>query len=137
MSDLPARITTAPLGFGLLGGRGYDVAVNYDRLEMRGPGGSPFYAIPLADITDIRVADDSYETRVTPTWAVVLAVIGAFVFLLGLLFLLVKETRREVRSTVTVYTATAAYPFSLHGATPQQAYDRWYPLFAATGRHRQ
>jgi hypothetical protein len=28
----------------------------------------------------------------TPTWAIVLAVIGVFVFLLGLLFLLVKET---------------------------------------------
>jgi len=49
-----------------------------------------------------RVAAPSPSTvmltwRRTPTWAVVLALIGIFVFLLGLLFLLVKET-----DTITV-----------------------------------
>src|SRR4051794_34324626 len=32
------------------------------------------------------------EVKRTPSWAIVLAVIGVFIFLLGLLFLLVKET---------------------------------------------
>ena len=49
--------------------------------------------------------------RYRPTWAIVLAIIGAFVFLLGLLFLLVKNTetltisvmsRGDAGSTVVV-----------------------------------
>jgi len=38
-----------------------------------------------------------YTRRFIPTWAIVLAVIGLLVFLLGLLFLLVKDTQ-----TVTI-----------------------------------
>jgi hypothetical protein len=48
-------------------------------------------------IKPYRVASPAADTlvltrRVTPTWALVLAVIGLLVFLLGLLFLLVKTT---------------------------------------------
>ena len=35
----------------------------------------------------------TYTRKVIPTWAVVLAIIGVLLFLLGLLFLLVKETQ--------------------------------------------
>jgi hypothetical protein len=35
----------------------------------------------------------TYTRKVVPTWAMVLAIIGLLVFLLGLLFLLVKETQ--------------------------------------------
>jgi hypothetical protein len=120
--------TGTPLGAALLDGRFYQVELGADRLDIGE------YAIRFADITDLRVTDSSYEVRKCPTWAIVLAIIGAFFFLLGLLFLLVKETQRVPRATVTVYTATRAFPFQLAGTSPQQAYDRWYPLFAATGR---
>lgn len=41
------------------------------------------------------VQDMSQTKRVIPTWAIVLAIIGLLFFLLGLLFLLVKEDRTE------------------------------------------
>jgi hypothetical protein len=34
----------------------------------------------------------TYTRRYRPTWAIILAIIGALIFLLGLLFLLVKDT---------------------------------------------
>lgn len=54
-----------------------------------------------------RVAAPSPSTlmltwRRTPTWAVIVAIIGVFVFLLGLLFLLVKES-----DTITVTCSDA------------------------------
>ncbi len=46
--------------------------------------------------------DGSVTTQATPTWAVVVAVIGFFFFLLGLLFLLVKEERTSGYVTIMV-----------------------------------
>ena len=39
------------------------------------------------------LSDRTVSTRVIPTWAIVMAIVFSFFFLLGLLFLLVKETR--------------------------------------------
>ena len=41
-----------------------------------------------------------------------------------------KEDQRVQRSTVTVFTATASYPFVMHGRTTADAYRIWYPLLA-------
>jgi hypothetical protein len=104
----------------------YDIVVTTDQLLI-----GTQYAIPFAEIRDVRVDDTSYTVRRTPTWAVVLAIVLAFLLLLGLFFLLVKEDRRMQRATVTVFTATAAYPFVMHGRTTADAYRIWYPVLAA------
>ena len=52
--------------------------------------------------TQIFLTDLSRSSTSTPTWAIVLAVIGAFFFFLGLLFLLVRETRTVGVVQITV-----------------------------------
>jgi hypothetical protein len=56
---------------------------------------------PLAGTTWL-VTDLSGSYRAIPTWAIVMAVIGFFFLLLGLLFLLVKEDRTDGWVQVTV-----------------------------------
>ena len=53
-------------------------------------------------ISDAAVSYEQGQRAIkkTPTWAIVLAIIGFFVFLLGLLFLLVKETTYVPTNTV-------------------------------------
>ena len=53
-------------------------------------------------MSDASVAYEQGQRAIkkTPTWAIVLAVLGLFVFLLGLLFLLVKETTYVPTNTV-------------------------------------
>jgi hypothetical protein len=53
---------------------------------------TPSGSFPLAGSL-WQVQDYTRVERTTPTWAIVLAIIGAFFFLLGLLFLLAKEDR--------------------------------------------
>lgn len=86
-------------------------------------GGGPLPEQPLVAIGDITVSsswvvtpagnrfvkdvtwtvtDMSRTYRAIPTWAIVMAVIGFFFFLLGLFFLLVKEERTEGWVQVTV-----------------------------------
>jgi hypothetical protein len=53
-------------------------------------------SVPLASRWKYKVTGDTganitFTRRYTPTWAIVLAIIGFFIFLLGLLFLLVKD----------------------------------------------
>lgn len=55
---------------------------------------TPSGTCPIAN-TVWSFTDMSRTQRVIPTWAIVLAVIGFFACLLGLLFLLVKEERTE------------------------------------------
>ena len=57
---------------------------------------------PLAG-TQIFVTDMSRVERVVPTWAIVLTIVGFFfIFLLSLLFLLVKEDRVSGFAQITV-----------------------------------
>ena len=81
-----------PIGPAQLNGQVYDIVVAPDRLLV-----GRLYSISFAEIRDVRVDDTSYTVRKTPTWAIVLAVVLAFIFLLGLLFLLVKEDQRVQR----------------------------------------
>ena len=71
--------------------------ITFSKSWLVTPGGNT----PLRG-TQIHVTDLSRTTTSTPTWAIVLAVIGAFFFLLGLLFLLVRETRTVGSIQVTV-----------------------------------
>ncbi|GAB3567951.1 hypothetical protein GCM10027344_31100 [Spelaeicoccus albus] len=53
---------------------------------------TPVGTVPLHR-AQFTFSDMSRTDRVTPAWAIVLAIIGFFFFLLGLLFLLAKEER--------------------------------------------
>lgn len=59
--------------------------------------------------TQIFVTDMTREERVTPAWAIVFAVIGFFFFLIGLLFLLVKETRTSGFMQISVTNGSFTY----------------------------
>lgn len=62
---------------------------------------TPSGAFALADVS-IYANDQSHVTRRTPGWAIVVAVIFALFFLIGLLFLLVKEEQVAGYVNVTV-----------------------------------
>lgn len=57
----------------------------------------------------IFVTDATRTERYTPTWAIVLAILGALFFLLGLLFLLVRETRISGAFQFTIVNGTFTY----------------------------
>jgi hypothetical protein len=59
--------------------------------------------------TQIFVTDMTREERVIPAWAIVFAIIGFFFFLLGLLFLLVKETRSSGFMQISVVNGAFTY----------------------------
>lgn len=67
--------------------------------------------------TQIHLTDLSRTTSSTPTWAIVFAIIGAFFFLIGLLFLLVKETRTEGFVQITVSNGTLVHMTQVHVAS--------------------
>ena len=69
---------------------------------------TPQGTIPLAN-AQIYVTDQTRAERYTPTWAIVLAVIGFFFLLLGLLFLLVRETRVTGFVQITVTNGSFTY----------------------------
>lgn len=69
---------------------------------------TPAGSAPLRG-TQIFVTDMTREERFIPAWAIVFAVIGFFVFLLGLLFLLVKETRTSGFMQISVTNGAFTY----------------------------
>lgn len=77
---------------------------------------TPNGTAPLAG-SQWTVRDLSHTTRHTPTWAIVLAIIGFFFFLLGLLFLLVKEDRVEGYVEVSVRSGNLWHVTQLPRAT--------------------
>ena len=64
------------------------------------------------------VRDLSFPVQRTPTWAIVLAVVGFFFFFLGLLFLLVKETRLEGYVEVTMRSGNLVHVTQVQRASP-------------------
>jgi len=73
--------------------------------------------------TQLFVADLSRTESKIPTWAIVLAVILAFFFLLGLLFLLVRETRTVGYVQVTVQNGDLVYATQVAAPSPYVAQD--------------
>ena len=81
---------------------------------------TPQGTMPLAG-TQVFISDMSREERFIPGWAIALAIIGALFFLLGLFFLLVKETRTTGFMQITVsnggFTYQSAEPGTGNRAT--------------------
>ena len=102
-----------PMGFAYLHGQNYEITLGEDRLHVGGQ-----YAIRFDEIRDVRITDISLTTSSRPWWTILLAVL---LFPIGLLFLLIKDTRRVPQSTITVYTAAMAYPFIVVGRTTTDA----------------
>lgn len=69
---------------------------------------TPAGTAPLAG-TQIFVTDMTREDRVIPAWAIIFAIIGFFFFFLGLLFLLVKETRTSGFIQISVTNGAFTY----------------------------
>ena len=58
--------------------------------------------IPGAQVAWTRVTADDKTTKRTPPWAIVLGILGLFVFLLGALLFLVKETTVDKGALVEI-----------------------------------
>lgn len=86
---------------------------------------TPNGTAPLAG-SQWAVRDLSYTTRYTPTWAIVLAIIGFFFLLIGLLFLLVKEDRVQGYVEVSVRAGQLWHVTQIPRATiaGQQAFEQ-------------
>ncbi|WEO77011.1 hypothetical protein BJQ94_16910 [Cryobacterium sp. SO2] len=69
---------------------------------------TPAGSAPLRG-TQIFVTDMTREERFIPVWAIVFAIIGFFFFFLGLLFLLVKETRTSGFMQISVTNGAFSY----------------------------
>lgn len=59
-------------------------------------------SFPTASVVSVEVQETWREKRSTPTWAIVLGIIGLLLFLIGALFFLVKETKRVPAAVVEV-----------------------------------
>lgn len=69
---------------------------------------TPAGSAPLRG-TQIFVTDMTREERYIPGWAIAFAIIGFFFFFLGLLFLLVKETRSSGFMQISVTNGAFTY----------------------------
>lgn len=83
---------------------------------------TPVGSRPLAG-TQIFVTDFSRTETKIPTWAIVLAIIGAFFFLLGLLFLLARETVTTGSLQVSVQKDGLVFATQIPAANAQVAQD--------------
>lgn len=84
---------------------------------------TPNGAFPLAG-TNWMVQDNSMTTRVIPTWAIVVTIIGFFfIFLFSLLFLLAKENRVQGFVQVTVQGPGLYHATQVPALGPQTAFD--------------
>ena len=62
---------------------------------------TPLGALPLTD-SNVTFVDQTRDATKIPTWAIVLTIVTVWFFLLGLLFLLAKETRTAGYVSITV-----------------------------------
>lgn len=83
---------------------------------------TPVGSRPLVG-TQIFVTDFSRTETKIPTWAIVLAIIGAFFFLLGLFFLLARETVTTGSLQVSVQKDDLAYATQIPAANASVAQD--------------
>jgi|ERR1022692_2811078 hypothetical protein len=77
---------------------------------------------PIKDVV-WSFTDMSSTSRVTPAWAIVLTIFTFWFFFLGLLFLLVKDTRTSGIVQVTVQGANFFHSVRLPVASPAQVAD--------------
>jgi hypothetical protein len=77
---------------------------------------------PIKDVV-WSVNDMSTTSRVIPVWAIILTIITFWFFLLGLLFLLVRETKTSGIVQVTVQGANFFHAARVAVASPAQVAD--------------
>jgi hypothetical protein len=77
---------------------------------------------PLSEVS-WTVTDGTVTTTGIPTWAIICAIVGFFFFLLGLLFLLVKETTTRGTMQVTVYGPGFVHTTHITVTNPMQVVD--------------
>lgn len=109
--------------FGPMGGMPAQPMVSFGDIhvtqaEVITPRGS----IPLSQ-AQFTFTDSSTTQRVIPTWAIVLAVLLALFFFLGLLFLLVKEDRTTGSVSVAVIGPRFMHQVTLPAMSRQQVQD--------------
>ncbi len=78
---------------------------------------TPNGTAPLRD-SQWTVQDRTFITQTTPTWAIVMAVLGIVFCLLGLLFLIVKEDRITGYTEVTVRSGNVFHAVQLPANSP-------------------
>lgn len=83
---------------------------------------TPTGTAPIGEVTFL-FTDMSRTTQEIPTWAIVLTVIFVVFCLLGLLFLLVKETRTQGSVQVVVQGPRLLHTVQLPVWSPEQAWD--------------
>lgn len=79
---------------------------------------TPNGTAPLRD-SQWTVQDRTFTQQTTPTWAIVMAVLGIVFCLLGLLFLLVKESQTAGYIEVTVRSGNVFHVVQLPAHSPQ------------------
>lgn len=79
---------------------------------------TPVGAAPLAG-SQWFTREQAFPVRRIPSWAIVAAILTAIFFLIGLLFLLVRETRWEGYVEVTVQADTLTYTTLVRRDTPE------------------
>ncbi len=79
---------------------------------------TPNGTAPLRD-SQWTVQDRTFTQQATPTWAIVMAVLGFVFCLLGLLFLLAKESQTTGYVEVTVRSANVFHVVQIPAHTPQ------------------
>jgi len=77
---------------------------------------------PLTEVS-WTVTDMSTTTEAIPTWAIVCAIVGALLCLIGLLFLLVKEKRTQGSMQVTVHGPGFVHTSQVPVTSPEQIAD--------------
>lgn len=80
---------------------------------------TPVGTYPLA-WTTWEIGNRSSTTKYTPAWAIVLAVIFSFVFLVGLFFLLIKRSRTEGFLLVSAHGPDFSYVAHIDVASPME-----------------
>lgn len=82
---------------------------------------TPHGTAPLRD-SEWTVQDRTVTTQATPTWAIVLAVLGIVFCLLGLLFLIVKENQTSGYTEVSVRSGNVFHVVQLSTNSPQAVF---------------
>jgi hypothetical protein len=83
---------------------------------------TPHGTAPLVG-TSIVVDDRTHSVSKTPTWAIVVAIVGVFFFFLSLLFLLVRETQISGYLLVTVRNGELEFTSTLPISTALQVQE--------------
>lgn len=91
---------------------------------------TPNGTAPLSD-SQWTVRDWTFTRQAIPTWAIIMAVLGAVFCLLGLLFLLVKEPETSGYVEVSVQSGNVFHVVQLRANSPQDVAHARHLVFQA------